>query len=98
MVECPKALAAWTLLEENKRKLGLTTLSDLTIENLMGTKDRIGKIELALQAELILKLTSRSESYCPEQLVKSAIMLVCESESLSAAIKQEYKRFKRGER
>ena len=98
LVECPKALAAWTLLEENKRKLGLTTLSDLTIENLMGTKDRIGKIELALQAELILKLTSRSESYCPEQLVKAATMLVCESESLNAVLKQEYKRFKRGER
>ena len=97
IVECPKALEAWALLEENKRKLGLTTLSDLTIENLMGAKDRVNKIELALQAELILKLTSRGESYCPEQLVRSAIMLVCESESLEAPLKQEYKKFKRGD-
>ena len=97
IVECPKALETWSLLEENKRKLGLNTLSDLSIENLMGAKDRISKIELALQAELILKLTSRGESYCPEQLVRTAIMLVCESEKLDAAVKQEYNKFKRGD-
>ena len=97
IVECPKALETWSLLEENKRKLGLNTLSDLSIENLMGAKDRISKIELALQAELILKLTSRGESYCPEQLVRTAIMLVCESENLDAAVKQEYNKFKRGD-
>ena len=98
IAECPKAIEAWNKLERTKRRLNLNTLSDLTIENLVGAKDRVGKVELALQAELILKLTSRGEQYCPEQLVKSAVMLVCGSEKLKDEVKQEFNKYKRGER
>ena len=98
IAECPKAIEAWSKLEVIKRRLKLSNLSDLTIENLVGAKDRLTKIELALQAELIIKLTSRNEQYCPEQLAKSAVMLVCNSERLQGEIKEEFKKYKQGER
>ena len=94
IIECPKARLTWCKLEEAKSELKLNSLSDLTIENLLGTKDRLGKIELALQAELLLKLTSKSEVYCPSQMVRSAIKLVFNSEKLDVDTKNEYIKYK----
>ena len=94
IIECPKALRSWQLLEESKRKLNLNNLSDLSIENLIGAKDRLNKIELALQAELILKLTSKSDTYFPEQMVRSTIMMVFNSEKLNDEMKAEFNNYK----
>ena len=57
-------------------------MTDLTIENLLGAKDQLSKIELALNAELLLKLSTRSEAYCPNQLAYSALKLIGYSERL----------------
>ena len=94
IIECPKAIRSWLLLEESKRKLNLNNLSDLSIENLIGAKDRLNKIELALQAELILKLTSKSDTYFPEQMVRSTIMMVFNSEKLNDEMKAEFNNYK----
>ena len=72
----------WNNLEDAKRQLNLSSLTDLTVDSLIGTKERLGKIELALQAEVLLRLTSKSEGYCPAQLIKAAIALVLNSENL----------------
>ena len=88
--ECGNATAAWEELERVKRDLSLTNLSDLSLENLIGAKDRIGKIELALQAELIHRLTSRNEAYHPKELVKTVVKFVSYSERLDIELKAKF--------
>ena len=72
----------------------LTTLTDLTLENLVGAKDPLNKLEHALQAELILKLTTKSDGYCPKQLVRAAVLMVCNSEKLTPTVKEKFEEFK----
>ena len=93
VAECPKAIETWRLLEEFKFKVNMGQLSDLSIENLLGAKDVLNKIELALQAEIILRLTSTSESYCPNQVVRSSIELIGYAETLNETQKIEFKNF-----
>ena len=95
LIECNKAREAWQKLEEIKVSLGLAELSDLTLENLVGAKDSLNKIELAIQAELIHKLTTKSEGYCPSQLAKAAVLLVGHSEKLQPNLKEKFDEFKR---
>ena len=89
--DCCKAKEAWRELEKVKAELNLDCLSDLTIENLVGAKDSLNKIELALNAELIHRLTSRNQSYNPKLLVKAVIKLIGYSERLDTALKDKFK-------
>ena len=77
-----------------KNKLDLNPLTDLTIESVLGLKDRLSKIELALQAEVIIKLTSKSEGYCPKQLAKAAVLLVLNSEHFTPDLNAKFKAYK----
>ena len=88
--DCPKARTSWLELEKAKRELGLANLSDLSIENLLGAKDKVNKIELALQAELIHKLTSRNDSYCPIALVRMVVKVIGYSERLGIELKAKF--------
>ena len=90
--ECPRAIEAWVLLEEAKTRLGLQPLSDLSIENLLGAKDQVSKLELTLNAELIHKLASCTQAYCPRTLVMTAIKFISFSENLDRADKDKFKR------
>ena len=54
----------------------------------------VRKIELALQAELLLKLTTKGDGYCPNQLAKAAVMLVCHSEKLDPHLKEKFENLK----
>ena len=66
------------------------------MENLVGAKDRLGKIELALQAELLLKLSSKGDEYCPDQMVRAAVKLVCNLEKLEDDVRAAYIDYKNG--
>ena len=88
--DCPKARLSWLELERVKRELGLSNLSDLSMENLIGAKDKVNKIELALQAELIHKLTSSNESYCPIALVRRVVKIIGYSERLGIQLKARF--------
>ena len=90
IVECPKASEVWSHLATIKDKLDLNQLTNTTIESVVGLNDRLTKIELALQAEVILKLTSMKESYCPKQLAKAAVLLVLNSEHLTPELKAKF--------
>ena len=94
LVECEKAQEAWRELEATKALLTLRTLSDFSVENLVGAKDPLNKLELALQAELILKLSTKSGAYCPKQLVRAAVLMVCNSEKLERSVQEKFERFK----
>ena len=91
ITECPKAQETWLKVNESKIALGLTPLSDFTIENLLGTKDRVSSIELALNAEIIHRLTSKGEGYCPNQVVKASLQLLSYAEKLDSALKEKFK-------
>ena len=65
--QCPNARASWLEFEKAKREIGLSNLTDLSIENLIRAKDKLSKVELALQAELIHKLTSTAWGPVPER-------------------------------
>ena len=89
--DCPKAIETWNKLNEIKSDIGLNPLSDLSLENLVGAKDRLSKVELALNAELILKLTTRSDNYCASQVVKSTLRIIGLSEPLPMGLKTSIK-------
>ena len=95
-MDCPKARETWGKLDEAMNLLQMTLTSPQTIENMLGAGERLDKLNLTLQAELLLKLSTKSEGYCPEQMVKSSIALVFNSERLSEDKKLLYKNWKRG--
>ena len=59
LLECPKAWEAWLKLDAIKIKLKLTPLINHTLENIMGAGTRRSKLELALQLELMLRLSTK---------------------------------------
>ena len=89
--ECPKAVEAWSKLNEIKVKLGLNPTADLSVDNLVGAKERLNKIELALNAELILKLSTKSDGYCPKQVVKGAVRLIGALEPITVDLREKIK-------
>ena len=92
LVECPKAVEAWGKLEAAKLKLNLKQLSDLSIDNLLGAKDRLSKVELALNAELLHKLAAIGGSeYCPTQMVKMVVKTVGNCEHLKGDLNLLFK-------
>ena len=93
LCDCPKAVEAWNKLEEAKTVIGLDNLSDRSINSILGAKGRPNKIELALNAELILKLTTRGEGYDPQQTVRSVVKLIGNSENLEAEIRDKFKSY-----
>ena len=94
VLECPSAQEAWRLLEVAKTALDMNSLSDLTLENLIGAKDRLNKLELALQAELLIKLTSKGEGYCPKQLVESTLKMIENNEKLNDEKRNQFRSFR----
>ena len=57
----------------------------------MGAKDKLSKIELALNAELILKLTSKGEGYSSSQLVRSTLQLIGNSERMNQDLRNKFR-------
>ena len=94
LVTCTKARETWQKLDEIKSVLGLTITSDHSIENLVGAKEPVSNLDLALQAEVILKLSTKGEGYCPSQLARAATLLVCRSEKLKPDIKERFDAYK----
>ena len=92
LIECPKAIEAWELLEGAKLRLDLQPLSDLSIENLLGAKDRVNKLELTLNAELIHRLISCSQTYCPRTMVMASLKFISYSEKLDRTVKEKFNR------
>ena len=77
IIGCPKALLAWNYLNELKLRTGIKPLTDLSMDNLLGAKDRLSKIELALNAELLHRLCALGgKEYCPKLMVRSAVKLI----------------------
>ena len=91
VVSCQAAIRTWKLLDDLKVRLGLTRLTDHTIENLLGAKDKLCKIEFALQAELLLKIISKSEGCNPERLVAMCTKVISYSERMNPELMVKFK-------
>ena len=91
--ECPTVINAWRLLNDAKLRIGMMPLVDLSIESILGMKERLSKIELALNAELILRVTSKSEGYNAEQTVRSVIKIISSAEKLNEEQKINFQRY-----
>ena len=91
ILDCPTARRTWNLLEETKLRLGLNQLSDYSLENILGAKDKLSQIELALQAELLLKIISTSDTYDPKRLVKSSLKTISYCERLDPAMHDSFR-------
>ena len=79
---------AWQELENIKARLDLPILSDLSIENLLGAKDKIEKIELAMKAEFIHKLMSKGGTeHCAKQKVKAVLKVIMVGETLETDVR-----------
>ena len=93
ITECTQAQVTWMKVNEAKAALGMNVLTDFTIENLLGAKDRLDRIELAINAEIIHRLTSNGEGYCPNQVVKASLQLIRYSENLEPSLKVKLKEY-----
>ena len=91
LLECPKATMAWLELNDVKIRLGLNPLTDLTMENLLGAKDNLDSIELALNAELLHRLAASINDYCPTALVKMVVRTIGHCENLQPELKRCFK-------
>ena len=92
IIECPKAYQAWLGLNEAKIILGLKPLIDLSTESLLGAKEKLSRLELALNAELLHKLTTYGgREYNPNEIVKSVIRIIGRCEKLNPEIQQQFK-------
>ena len=84
LLECEKALKAWETLERYKSRLGLNPMQSINLVEALGVSDYIGKIELALNAELLHKLAAvGGKSYCPTEIVKSVVKTIANGEKLN---------------
>ena len=97
IIECPLARQAWEELERFKPRAGLTPLTDLSLENLLGAKDHISKIELALQAELLHKLTSINKISCPIRLAKAVVKFIGNAERLTPEMRDKFNSYLLGQ-
>ena len=96
LLECPKATTAWNELNAAKASLGLKPLSELSIENILGTKDNQSKIELALSAELLHRLAAfGNNDYCPNLMVKMVIRTIGHCEELELELQRRFKEMMR---
>ena len=58
IADCPKAVQAWLKLNEARLELGFDALTDFSYETILGVKQKLSKVELALNAELLHRLTT----------------------------------------
>ena len=65
-------------------------LTDLTLENLLGAKDHLNSVELALQAELMHRLTSINKITCPKRLTKAVVKFIGQVEQLDQNTKANF--------
>jgi hypothetical protein len=90
LIECPLAARAWTRLEKGIEEIGLQSLPHITLESVLGTGDQINpnKVEMALRAELITRLTMKGgTSYCPEAMAKASIRSIATCEKLAVDLR-----------
>ena len=90
---CPEAQKAWQELERLKVEIGLVPLTDLSIDNLVGAKDNLGKLELTLQAELLHRLTSSNKINCPYRLVRAVVKFIYLSEKIDPEQRTGFERY-----
>ena len=62
------------------------------LENILGAKDNLSKLELALNAELVHRLASSNEQPNPDSLVRSIGKFIYHSETLDSDLKAAFKR------
>ena len=91
VVECLNARRTWNIMDAARDRLGLRQLTDHSIENLLGAKDKLNKIELAIQAELLQKIISTSEPYSPERIVANSIKVIQYSERLEPELYEKFR-------
>ena len=82
-------------LNEARDHLQINSPGTLTLANLVGAGDRLDKLSLALQAELLIKLSGKSDGYCPLQIARSTIQMVLNCERLGDDQLELYKQWKR---
>ena len=91
-MSCPKAEQAWHKLNEVKFKLDLKQLNNISIESILGIDETLNRVELALNAELLHKLTSvGSEEYSVLEIVKSTLKIITNCEPLNPELKEKCK-------
>ena len=71
-------------------------MRNIEIDNVLGAGDRLTKIELTLNAELLhLLSTHGARNYCPTELIKTAVKLVGYCENLEPTLKEKFKEINR---
>ena len=92
IADCPKAVQAWLKLNEARLELGFDALTDFSYETILGVKQKLSKVELALNAELLHRLTTfGGNDYCPNQMVKAVIRMIGNCEPLDLEIRNRFK-------
>ena len=88
IITCEYADRVWRRLNQTLRALGLKEVGELSLENILGAGEHVTRIELAIQAEVALRLASGvNRETCPTALVKSSLKMILIGEKLSSELK-----------
>ena len=92
LIECPLAREAWLKLEEFKVNAGLSALTTINLDNILGANEPTNKTELSLQAELIHRLASRNKIHSTTLLVKTVVRVIANCEPLGREMMATFNR------
>ena len=77
IIECPIANRSWQHLNQKLREIGYQQVSQVTTENILGAGEDTTNVELALRAELTLRLAAGNRTpICPLALVKITLKTI----------------------
>ena len=94
LLTCPFANRAWLLLNNKLRDWGMKEVGQLTIENILGAGVHLTKIDLAIRAELTLRLASGNTNIdCPVATVKNALKMIAIGENLPSELQRAIKNY-----
>ena len=91
LLTCSFASRAWQSLNNRLRDLGLSEVGNLTVENILGAGEQLTKIDLAIRAELTIRLASGNNiGSCPNVIVTNALKMIALGENLPLELRRAF--------
>ena len=89
LIGCRLATQTWELIERKIDAMGLQTLTEITLEGVLGASDLTSKLSLTIRAEVISRILSKAgQPYCPQGLVTASLKTILTVEKLTQEQKE----------
>ena len=89
LIGCRLATQTWELIERKIDAMGLQTLTEITLEGVLGASELTSKLSLTIRAEVISRILSKAgQPYCPQGLVTASLKTILTVEKLTQEQKE----------